>query len=148
MKRAPMPPRRQPLKAKKPLARTPMKRSALRRKPTPARGRPSTSFDPTTFSDYPPEVVAEVVRRADYRCEVRLAGCSDNYRLGLHHRLPRSPVRHDTPANLLLACADCHTASPEAIHRNPARAYAVGLLIRRSEAPPSEPWDPALRSLY
>jgi hypothetical protein len=47
-----------------------------------------------------------------------------------------------TPENLVAVCANCHTDSEEAIHRNVARSYALGLLIRQSAGPPSVPWSP------
>jgi len=83
------------------------------------------------------------MHRAGYRCEVRADGCT-NRNLAPHHRLSRKHGIH-TPENLVVACQDCHTDSPEAIHgpRNRARSVRLGLIIPSSRAKdPIEPWIP------
>jgi len=88
----------------------------------------------------PDAVKAEVDARSGGRCEVRLEGCGDRYGYQRHHRLKRRSGIH-TAANLVGVCANCHTGSPAAIHRNVAWSETVGLLIRSTDPAPTEAWE-------
>lgn len=94
------------------------------------------------------ELRPAVLARAAYHCERcgRLEG-SWNHDLGryvaleAHHRLMRSQGGPDTMENLVALCgpnpAGCHGW----VHAHPTESYTIGLLIKRSSGPPSEPFD-------
>ena len=73
-------------------------------------------------------------------CEVQAPGCSGRA-TEMHHRLLRRHGGDDSPENLIPICANCHTQSPAAIHRNIAASVAAGLLIPSWEGPPTERWE-------
>lgn len=87
----------------------------------------------------PLEVDAVLERRSEGRCEAGLDGCT-GHGTTRHHRLRRGQGGPDTVENLVVLCQSCHTDGPRAVHRNPKWAYSVGLLIRRSDGPPTEQW--------
>jgi hypothetical protein len=165
VKRSGPPERRTPLRAKKALARGTSRltsKTPLRRK-TPLRPRGivgrsdhvrvtddgfeikdaanQTRYKRTDRTGVPARVRAAVMARAGWYCEARLEGCSGTRGLAPHHRLLRRHAGPHTVEKLVVACQDCHTDSPAAIHRNPAASYASGLLVRSSDGPPSEPWE-------
>lgn len=114
--------RGKPLERRTPLKRTRMRRTATR-KPEGAQA-----------------ATEAVLRRAGWRCEARLDGCSRDHGLAPHHRLRQAHGGPWTPENLVLLCQECHTDSPAAVHRNVAWAYEVGLLIRSHEQAPDQEW--------
>ena len=83
---------------------------------------------------------ASVLRRARWCCEVRLDGCTMTSRVGVHHRKPRARGGLDTFENLVAVCDHCHTGSPRSIHRAPAEATALGLLVPSWEPTPTTIW--------
>lgn len=123
-----MPARKQPMKRGQPLRAEPSRKP---RKPIAAK--------PARTGDVSPETRALVAHRAGYRCEVRAPGCSGR-NLAPHHRRSRKHGDHRAE-NLVYVCQDCHTDSPEAIHRNVARSRALGLLVPFWEGPPATAWD-------
>jgi HNH endonuclease len=69
-----------------------------------------------------------VADRSGGMCEARIEDVCEGRGCHAHHILPRSASGPDEPGNLLWVCLLCH----DHIHRNPAWAYAQGLLRRRS----------------
>jgi hypothetical protein len=65
-----------------------------------------------------------VLARAGGMCEV--PGCLREAK-SVHHRRLRSQGRDDSPDNLIALCAEHH----EAVHRSPAWAQSVGLVVMR-----------------
>lgn len=86
-----------------------------------------------------PEVWAALMARSGGRCEVRGPGCWGQPVVP-HHRLRQAHGTVDTVANIVMVCEFDHTIGPESIHRMGAKAYEVGLLIRREDGPPGESW--------
>lgn len=80
-----------------------------------------------------------VWRRSGGRCEVKARGCSHTAS-GQHHRQLERHGGPDTPENLVAVCNECHTASPEAIHRNVARSIEQGLIVPSWEPAPTACW--------
>lgn len=107
------------MKRTPPKRKTPLQRSGRLRQVSPKRKSVAV----------PKDIYAEVVTR-DRGCvaervwpEVRCAG-----RLDPHHVLRRSHGGPDTAENLVTLCRAHH----DAVHANPARSYALGLLRRSS----------------
>ena len=92
----------------------------------------------TSRDDIPADVRAAVRSRSRGRCEIRLPGCSGGA-ASMHHRLKRRAGVH-TLENILHTCANCHTASPAALHRNVAWARRVGLIIDSWDGPQATEW--------
>lgn len=116
--------KRSPLKRKTAIRRTawvPLEQSPLVRKPF----KHKAAKDPI-----PRGVTAAVMRRSGGWCEAWMTkGCT---RTGeqRHHRKLRRHGDHSV-VNLLLVCNVCH----QAIHANPERSYARGLLVRSTDDP-------------
>lgn len=85
-----------------------------------------------------PDARDAVRARSGGRCEVRMPGCSV-VATGMHHRYMKGRI--DTIENLLDVCAECHTQSPQAIHRNVAESYANGLLVHSWDGLPDRQWE-------
>lgn len=103
-----------PLRRNKPLeAKTPLKRTG------PIKQRRSKKDKAL------PEARKQAFARSAGRCEARWDGCSGTAHHA-HHRLRRSQGGQHTPENLLAVCYHCH----EQIHRNPAKAFERGHLLR------------------
>lgn len=79
-----------------------------------------------------------VFQRDGWRC-VR---CGTERMLEAHHRLPRSLGGPDTMANLVTLCGPYPGGCHGWVHAHPPEGWASGLLIRRSDGPPSEAWRP------
>lgn len=112
--------------------KTPLRRSGKR---IPARS--ARRVERGEVLDVPDATRRAVFHRAGYTCEVRFDGCLGAAGLAPHHRWARGNGNHE-PENLVAVCPNCHTASPEAIHRNVERSETQGLILR---GPPSEPWS-------
>jgi len=81
-----------------------------------------------------------VLARDGYQCrgaEAMGGRCSGP--LQVHHR-QRHPRAH-TLANLVTLCEEHHEGD-HGVHRNPERAFEVGLLLRTSDGVPTDEWDP------
>lgn len=52
----------------------------------------------------------------------------------LHHRQRRNS-RNDTAENCMALCADCHTAGPDAVHRNVSEARRGGFIVPTYDNP-------------
>jgi hypothetical protein len=75
--------------------------------------------------------VAAVRARSGGLCEGRVPGVCTVTATDVHEVLSRAQGGSITdPANCLHLCRDCHVFA----HNHPAKAYALGLLKRRSEA--------------
>lgn len=72
------------------------------------------------------EVREFVAERAGGMCEAQVSGVCRIYGAHAHHRLRRSQGGADTAENLVWLCHACH----DHVHRNPAWAVSVGLLVR------------------
>lgn len=84
----------------------------------------------------PDAIRVMVAERSDGYCEVRGSGClGDAHQM--HHRKMRSQGGPHTYAQIVDACMSCHRV----IHANPADSYASGLLVRRADPTPTEPWE-------
>lgn len=114
MKRSPMPPRRTPLRPRKPLQRTGMK---------PGRG-PQRARRDRWEADY---LAARplVIARADGRCE----RCGDTGH-HVHHKAGRRHPEANAMHNLVLLCLFCHGH----VHGHPAESYRDGWLIHWEDA--------------
>ena len=108
------------LKPKKPLKRTPLKRSQkpIKRKPIKRRVKTDGALVKSR------KLVAE---RCQGVCEARLEVCTGQAE-AVHHVLRRSQGGGHDPSNLLALCTACH----QYVHANPAEAVSKGLL-RKSE---------------
>lgn len=105
-----------------------MKRGGPLRRLTPLRrGAPLRSRARSLAST----VRAEIARRSGGRCEARFTPGCRGVAEHAHHVLRRSQGGKDEPGNLAHVCAPCH----HAIHAEPERAYAAGLLRRRTTDP-------------
>lgn len=101
-----------------------VKRSPLPKRSAPLKRSPIRKKQPKSF---PADVLAEIMQR-DRGCvaqpawrEVQCAG-----RLDPHHALMRSQGGKDRPEDVIMLCRAHH----DAVHQNPARSYALGLLRR------------------
>jgi len=56
-----------------------------------------------------------------------------------HHRKLVKQGGLDTWDNQVAVCDDCHTLAPDAIHRNPAKSYADGWLVKSWDTPSTVP---------
>lgn len=100
----------------------PLRRLTPLRRSSPLRSRPRR---------IPTEVRDEVARRSGGRCEARFIAACRGVPEHAHHLLRRSQGGEDEPSNMVYICALCHAA----IHAEPGRAYAAGLLVRRTTDP-------------
>lgn len=105
------------LKRGKPIARTEWKRK-------PPKTRPRRKASPNNF---PEETKAAIRRRSGNVCELRLEGCS-GHATQFHHRQGRI-FGDQRPCNGLHLCANCHTASPAAVHRNVGKSRLMGWIV-------------------
>lgn len=121
MKRSPMPSRKTPMKRGGPLARTPLKRGG----PVKARTSKRVKADEIPV-EFPADVRAAILRRAQYRCEVCRCASVDQ----IHHILRRSQGGRGTFENGLACCNADHSR----IHGNPAWAFEMGYLLHSGEA--------------
>ena len=78
---------------------------------------------------------ATVRRRSGGMCEARIV-CSGAEATHLHHRQLRRGGDHRA-VNALHVCSLCH----DAIHRNPAIAYATGAMVSQTNDPAEVPWQ-------
>lgn len=95
--------------------KTPLKRTAMRRKPT--RNASKIEFSPA--------IKAEVDRRAGGRCEAKTHVCTGRITTH-HHRQMRGQGGMGTLENCLACCHACHVE----IHKDTKKSYEMGWLIR------------------
>ena len=106
------------MKPRKPLKRTPLKRSQkpIKRKPIKKRFKVDKDLVKARL------LVAE---RCQGRCEGRTMVCTGNAE-AVHHILRRSQGGKHEPENLLALCTACHNW----VHANPQAAVDKGLLLK------------------
>ena len=107
------------MKDRKPLKRTPLKRTQKPIKRTAVKRRVKT--DGALVKSR--KVVAE---RCQGGCEGRTAVCTGMAE-SVHHVLRRSQGGGHDPSNLLALCTACH----QWVHANPAKAIELGLLRKK-----------------
>lgn len=81
-----------------------------------------------TFETEFQSVKPQVRERSGGLCEARVSPRCSGRGTHVHHRQLRSQGGTNDVENLLDVCVSCHSF----IHANPAKSYALGLLIRRS----------------
>ena len=101
------------------MKRTPLKRTAMRRKPR--------RVDPADADAY-----AEAHRRPG--CQARIDGVCTGRNEHAHHRRLRSQCGPTTSEALLAVCLACH----DHIHRHPAWSNERGFILRSGD--PIEAW--------
>lgn len=109
---------RKHLKPRKPLKRTPLKRSQKPIKRAPVKRKTQTNGKLVKSRK-------EVSARSGGQCEARLDICTGQAQ-AVHHVLRRSQGGGHEPENLLHLCNACHGW----VHANPAKAVEKGLLRR------------------
>lgn len=80
------------------------------------------------------EIRVSVRLRSGNRCEARVE-CNGDQAVLFHHRKRRPHITADTEAILLHLCDACHRW----IHTNPAKSYALGLLVHSWADPETVP---------
>lgn len=144
MRRSPMPDRKTPLEAKTSLRRTAFNRSPnaaslaherAKRSNQPSRG---TANQPAV----PPIIRIALTVRSGGVCEMAFPDCmgqatdpAHRIRTGMGGRKRASKTAHDVLSNLVHACRRCHSWT----HAEPAKAYAMGLMLRDGSNPLKEP---------
>lgn len=134
--------RKTPLEAKSEMRRT----SALNRSSaSPARGRAKRSNLAKRLAArpaVPARIHAALAARSGGLCEMALPGCTGiavdpahRVRTGMGGRKGATKEAHDVLSNLIHACRRDH----EWTHREPAMAYALGLMLRDGSDPLKEP---------
>lgn len=108
------------MKRASPVRKTPLKRSAIKRRPS-KQGIPKSTREALS-------------QRSGGRCEAGLAGCTGKA-TEAHHRKPRRSGDHSLD-NLADLCAHCHKAC---IHGNPFWSYHHGWLVRSGSQPTDNP---------
>lgn len=111
----------------------PTRRTGLKRGKPPQRSRIKPK-PRSRKNDFPEEVKANVRRRSGNVCEI----CHTRPATDFHHRLLREHG-DNRDCNCLHLCKDCHTAGPQAVHRNTGKSYLMGWLIRSGFDPAKVP---------
>jgi 5-methylcytosine-specific restriction endonuclease McrA len=106
------------LEPRKPIKRTPLRRSQKPIKRTPVKRKTQTNGKLVKSRK-------EVSARSGGQCEARLPICTGTAE-AVHHVLRRSQGGGHEPENLLHLCNSCH----QWVHANPAKAVEKGLLRR------------------
>ncbi|RZT87549.1 HNH endonuclease [Pseudonocardia sediminis] len=148
LSRKPMPPRKQPLRAKKrlagtslsegaqPLRKSPLKRTGFAPQPPEVKLAANRVPKPRRARSIPPPIRALVLVRADYCCD--LCGCpiEDGCRWECHHRKLRAQGGLDEVDNLIALHHKCHRR----VHENrDGRSYSDGFLVPRAQDPAAWP---------